>query len=84
MVLRKIFRPKGEEVIGGWRKLHNEELRVFYSPDTFTVNKTRGLWQVSVTTEGRTGIWWENQSDRDHLKNTSVDGRTILKYVLKK
>jgi hypothetical protein len=31
-VLRKIFRPKGEEVIGGWRKLHNEELHVFYSP----------------------------------------------------
>jgi hypothetical protein len=23
-VLRKIFGPKGEEVIGGWRKLHNE------------------------------------------------------------
>jgi hypothetical protein len=25
-VLRRIFGPKRDEVIGGWRKLHNEEL----------------------------------------------------------
>jgi hypothetical protein len=25
-VLRRIFRPKREEVAGGWRRLHNEEL----------------------------------------------------------
>jgi hypothetical protein len=25
--LRKIFGPKGDEIIGGWRKLHNEELQ---------------------------------------------------------
>jgi hypothetical protein len=26
-VLKRIFGPKRDEVIGGWRKLHNEELR---------------------------------------------------------
>jgi hypothetical protein len=26
-VLRRIFGPYREEVTGGWRKLHNEELR---------------------------------------------------------
>jgi hypothetical protein len=26
-VLRRIFEPKRDEVTGGWRKLHNEELR---------------------------------------------------------
>jgi hypothetical protein len=26
-VLRRIFGPKREEVVGGWRRLHNEELR---------------------------------------------------------
>jgi hypothetical protein len=26
-VLRRIFRPKRDEVTGEWRKLHNEELR---------------------------------------------------------
>jgi hypothetical protein len=30
-VLRRIFEPKRGEVIGGWRKLHNEELHDFYS-----------------------------------------------------
>jgi hypothetical protein len=30
-VLRRIFAPKGDEVTGEWRKLHNEELRDLYS-----------------------------------------------------
>ena len=25
-VLRKIFGPKGDEVMGEWRRLHNEEM----------------------------------------------------------
>jgi hypothetical protein len=29
-VLRRIFRSKRDEVIGGWRKLHNEELHKLY------------------------------------------------------
>jgi hypothetical protein len=29
--LRRIFEPKRDEVTGGWRKLHNEELHNFYS-----------------------------------------------------
>jgi hypothetical protein len=30
-VLRRIFGLKRDEVTGGWRKLHNEELRDLYS-----------------------------------------------------
>jgi hypothetical protein len=30
-VLRRIFGPKRDEVMGEWRKLHNEELRQLYS-----------------------------------------------------
>jgi hypothetical protein len=30
-VLRRIFGPKRNEVTGGWRKLHNEELHNLYS-----------------------------------------------------
>jgi hypothetical protein len=30
-VLRKIFGPTRDEVMGGWRKLHNAELRDLYS-----------------------------------------------------
>jgi hypothetical protein len=29
-VLRRIFGPKEQEVVGGWRRLHNEELHNFY------------------------------------------------------
>jgi hypothetical protein len=30
-VRKSIFGPKRDEVIGGWRKLHNEELHKLYS-----------------------------------------------------
>jgi hypothetical protein len=30
-VLRGIFGPKRDEVTGGWRKLHNEEIHNLYS-----------------------------------------------------
>jgi hypothetical protein len=30
-MLRRIFGPRRDEMIGGWRKLHNEELHDFYS-----------------------------------------------------
>jgi hypothetical protein len=30
-VLRRIFGPKRDEIIGFWRKLHNEELDNLYS-----------------------------------------------------
>jgi hypothetical protein len=37
MVLRRIFGPKREEVAGGWRRPHNEELHNLHdSPNTHT------------------------------------------------
>jgi hypothetical protein len=43
-VLRRIFGPKRDEVTGGWRKLHNEELHGLYSsPDTVRVIKARSM-----------------------------------------
>jgi hypothetical protein len=33
-VLRRIFGPTRDVVIGGWKKLHNEELHnLYYSPE---------------------------------------------------
>jgi hypothetical protein len=41
-VLRRIFGQKRDEVTGGWRKLHNEELRDLYSsPGIIGIIKSR-------------------------------------------
>jgi hypothetical protein len=44
MVLRRIFGPKRDEVMGGWRKLHNEELHDLYSlPSINRIIKSRRM-----------------------------------------
>jgi hypothetical protein len=48
-VLRRIFGPKREEVVGGWRRLHHEELHNFHpSLNTITVLKWRMRWEGHV------------------------------------
>jgi hypothetical protein len=43
-VLRRIFGLKRDEVIGGWRKLRNEELHSLYSsPSIIRIIKTRNV-----------------------------------------
>jgi hypothetical protein len=53
-VLRRIFRPKREEVAGGWRTLHNEELHNLYaSPHIISVIKSRRMrWAGHVARMG--------------------------------
>jgi hypothetical protein len=54
-VLRRIFELKGEEVVGGWRRLHNEELHNLYiSHNIIRVIKSRRMgWQSHVMGEMR-------------------------------
>jgi hypothetical protein len=43
-VLRRIFGPKRDEVTGGWKRLHNEELRDLYStPSIIRMAKSRRM-----------------------------------------
>jgi hypothetical protein len=50
----RIFGPKRDEVTGGWRKLHNEELRNLYSsPSIIRMIKTRRIsWTEHVARMG--------------------------------
>jgi hypothetical protein len=54
-VLRRILGPNRDEVTGGWRKLHNEELHNLYSkPNRIRMIKSRRKrWAGNVARMGR-------------------------------
>jgi hypothetical protein len=53
-VLRRIFGPKRDEVMGEWRKLHNKELHdLCSSPSIIRIIKSRGMrWAGRVELMG--------------------------------
>jgi hypothetical protein len=57
-VLSKIFGQKRNALIGGWRKLHNEEVHNLYSsPNIIRIFKSRTMrWVWLVALIGRRGI----------------------------
>jgi hypothetical protein len=68
-VLMRIFGSK-DDIIGGWRKLHNEELHNLHSsPNIIRMNES---WRMRcaehVARMGRRGMcigfWWEMQKGR--------------------
>jgi hypothetical protein len=74
-VLRRIFGSKKDEVTGGWRKLHNEELRhLCSSPGHLTRMGGTGTF---------VGYWWESHMETRHagLPPTIV-GRFQFRAIL--
>jgi hypothetical protein len=69
-VLRRIFGPKRDEVIGRWRKLHYEKCdNMSSSPSIIRMIKSRRMrWAGHVARMGEKrnalGYWWESQKER--------------------
>jgi hypothetical protein len=41
------------------------------------------MWHIWDTGEVHTEFWWGGLRETNHLKDLGVDGRIILKYILK-
>jgi hypothetical protein len=75
-VLRAIFGPKRDEVTGGWRKLHNEQLHNLYSsPGVIRTNNSRRRPLRRLIRR------WENNINRD-LREIEWDSMDWIDLVL--
>jgi hypothetical protein len=84
-VLRRIFGPKRDEATGEWRRLHNDELNDLYSSSNIVrVIKSRRMWHVWGRREVHTGFWWGDPGEGDHLGDSGVEGRIILRWIFGK
>jgi hypothetical protein len=66
-----------------------EIIYLYCSPTIVRVMKSRGIrWAGHVARMGRgevcAGFWWGNLRERDHLGDSGVDGRIILRRIFRK
>jgi hypothetical protein len=84
-VLWRIFGPKREQVRGGWRGLHDDQLHnvytspKYYSDDQIKEDETGGEMLHGMEIGEVSKIFWsENLKGRDHLEDLGVDGKIVL------
>jgi hypothetical protein len=84
-VLRRIFRPKRDDVTGEWRRLHTEKFCALYPSPNFVraINRRRmGLAGHVARMGARRGAYRvlvENPERRKHLEDPGADRSILLK-----
>jgi len=90
MVLRRIFEVRRDEVTGGWRRLHNEELNDLYSsPNIVRAIKWRRMrWAGHVARMGEEGgvyrVLVGKLEGGDQWGYLGVDGWIILGWICRR
>jgi hypothetical protein len=74
-VLRRIIEPRGDEVTGSWRKLHNEEFHNVYSLPIIISHQVK---EDEMDHLARRGMHMEYTWERDHYEDVDKYGRIIL------
>jgi hypothetical protein len=90
-MLRRILGPKGGEVTGEWRKLHNEELRDLYSsPSIIRIIRPRIRWARHVARMGEKRNAYrllvgkpEGKRSLERPRRRCVDN-TVLRLILER
>jgi hypothetical protein len=84
-VVRRMFGRKRKEIIGGWRELHNEELRNLYgSPNIIgmiTSRRMKWVGHVACTGEKQNAYMILVERNKEDL---DVGSRIILKWMLER
>jgi len=89
VLLREIFRPKGDVKTGEWRRPTIKELHGFYSSLNFIpMIKWRTMrWAVHVARckrrEVDTVIWWGDVREKHLMEDLRQDGIMILTWILR-
>jgi hypothetical protein len=80
-VLRRIFGLKRDEIIGEWRKRHNEDLNDMYSsPNIILIVTSRGMIWAGHVARMRRGDLYTGFCGG----SPRIDGRIILRWIFQK
>jgi hypothetical protein len=86
-VLRRIFGLKKEEVVGGWRRLHNEELKNFHASSNIirVIISRRMRWTGHVARIGEMRrahyILVGKLEGRGYFEDLCLDGKMTLEWI---